>query len=299
MPYLTGRSISVRVLMNYSELYRVGRDELTSAGISEAALDARLLLEFITGHDVNTLLAHPDTPVSDEHSASYMDLIAKRGHHIPLQHLTGSCTFMGIDFAVSDKVLIPRPDSECLVEEAMRYVQDGSDILDLCTGSGCLLLTLMHYKNGCRGVGVDISSDALTVANANLKALSAAGGLNGGRAKFRCGDLYDAVSDDERFDIIISNPPYIRSDVIETLMPEVRLHDPLIALDGGPDGLIFYRRIAEGAGDHLTSEGMIALEIGSDQAEDVRAILSDAGFCDVRVCKDYAGCDRVVTGRKA
>ena len=281
--------------MNYSELYEDGTRKLSAAGISEAALDARLLLEFITGHDRNTLLAHPDTPVNDDDAKRYALMIDKRSAHIPLQHLTGECEFMGLNFIVNDKVLIPRQDSECLVEEAMRYTSDGSDILDLCTGSGCLLLSLMHYKNGCRGVGVDISADALTVARSNLSRIEGSGGLNGGSAEFICGDMYEALAGfDRKYDIIISNPPYIRSSVIPTLMPEVRDHDPLIALDGGDDGLIFYRRIAEGAPQHLARDGRIFLEIGYDQAEDVARIFSAAGFKDINIVKDYSGNDRVI-----
>ena len=283
--------------MNYSVLYESGTHVLSAAGISEAALDARLLLEFITGHDRTTLLADPETPVSDDKVREYERLIALRAEHVPLQHLTGTCDFMGIDLIVNEKVLIPRQDSECLVEEAMRYVPDGAYILDLCTGSGCLLLSLMHYRNGCRGVGVDISEDALIVARENLRKLEACGGLNGGSAIFLSGDLYDALEKDEKFDVMISNPPYIRSDVIPTLMPEVRDHDPRIALDGGEDGLVFYRRIAEHASDHLAKEGMIFLEIGYDQAEDVVHILDDAGFRDIGVVKDLSGNDRVITAR--
>ena len=283
--------------MNYSKVYENGLQKLSAAGISEAALDARLLLEFITGHDRNTLLAHPDTPVSDEDNARYDALLEKRASHVPLQQLTGSVGFMGIDFIVNDKVLIPRPDSECLVEEAMRFTHDGSDILDLCTGSGCLILSLMHYKNNCRGVGVDISGDALMIARRNAEALEASGGLNGGTVSFIEGDMFETANKDQKFDVIISNPPYIRSSDIENLMPEVRDHEPKIALDGGDDGLTFYRRIAAGAPSHLSRDGMVFCEIGYDQAEDVTAILSTAGFCDITIIRDYAGNDRVVTAK--
>ncbi len=283
--------------MNYSETYRHGTEVLSAAGISEAALDARLLLEFITGQDANTLYAHPETIVSDGDAARYEEMLTKRSRHIPLQHLTGKCGFMGIDFRVSDKVLVPRQDSESLVEEAMRYTMDGADILDLCTGSGCLLLSLMHYKNNCRGIGVDISEDALAIANSNLEMLSGQDGLNGGTVRFLAGDLYDALpGENHTFDVIISNPPYIRASDIETLAPEVRDHDPRIALDGGDDGLDFYRRIAEHAPMHLNRGGMIFLEIGCDQASDVTAILAGAGFTDLETVKDYAGNDRVVKG---
>jgi release factor glutamine methyltransferase len=181
----------------------------------------------------------------------------------------------------------------------MRFVPDGAEILDLCTGSGCLLLALMHYKNGCRGVGVDISEDALSIARENLALIENEGGLNGGSAKFLSGDLYDALpGEDQTFDFIISNPPYIRTSEIETLAPEVRDHDPRIALDGGDDGLIFYRRIAKGAAAHLNRGGMIFLEIGYDQGDEVSQILADKGFRDVEVIRDYSDNDRVVKGTK-
>lgn len=284
--------------MTYSELYRNGTKVLSRAGIPEAALDARLLLEFITGCDRTRLLTEPDMPVGDKDAEAFENVLLKRANHIPLQYLTGSCNFMGIDFAVNENVLIPRQDSECLVEEAMRYVGDGSDILDMCTGSGCLLLSLMHYKNNCRGVGVDISEEALKIANKNLRMLGENDGLNGGDAVFLQGDMYDALSEhDRKFDYIISNPPYIRSDVIDTLMPEVRDHEPHIALDGGDDGLDFYRRIISGAPAHLANYGMLFLEIGFDQAEDVSRILTKAGFRDISVIKDYSDNDRVISAR--
>ena len=282
--------------MNYSEAYRKGTDVLTGASIPEAALDARLLLEFVTGNDTNTLYAHPDTPVSDEDAAKYEELILQRARHIPLSYITGTCSFMGVDFTVNENVLIPRQDTECLVEEAMRFVSDGSGILDLCTGSGCILLALMHYKNGCNGVGVDISASAVDVARKNAAMIDEAGGLNGGSVSFVCGDLYEPLqADGKKFDVIISNPPYIKRDVIETLMPEVRDHEPREALDGGEDGLSFYRRIAEGAPEHLVNYGMVFLEIGYDQGEAVSEILKKAGFTDINVVKDYGGNDRVIT----
>lgn len=295
---MTGRSILRRIPMNYSETYENGLQQLSAAGISEAALDARLLLEFITGHDRTTLLARPETQVSDEEAARYRQIIVKRAGHIPVSQLTKSCGFMGLDFIVDENVLTPRQDSECLVEEAMRYTQDGSDILDLCTGSGCLLLSLMHYKNGCRGLGVDISEEALSVAQKNLAKISEEGGLNGGAAKFVRADMFEALSGtDRKFDIIISNPPYIRTDDIARLMPEVRDHEPRIAIDGGIDGLFFYRKIAAGSPKYLARGGRIFLEIGCDQAADVTGILAGAGFTDIETIKDYGGNDRVITAR--
>ncbi|MCR5687274.1 MAG: peptide chain release factor N(5)-glutamine methyltransferase [Lachnospiraceae bacterium] len=280
--------------MNYSSAYKTGTDRLSAAGIPEAALDSRLLLEFITGCGLTDVLAHPERELTDDEAAAYERALSRRAEHVPLSYITHTCGFMGIVFRVSADVLIPRQDSECLVEEAMRYTYDGSDILDLCTGSGCLLLSLMHYKNGCRGVGVDISEEALCLARENQRLLDEDGGLNGGSAKFICGDMFDAVPSGMRFDVIISNPPYIRTGDIEGLMPEVALHEPRIALDGGPDGLMFYRKIAARSGEYLAPGGYIFLEIGYDQAGDVRMLLRDAGFSDIEVIKDYSGNDRVI-----
>ncbi|MCR5475112.1 MAG: peptide chain release factor N(5)-glutamine methyltransferase [Lachnospiraceae bacterium] len=284
--------------MNYSGLYRNGTQILSAAGIPEAALDARLLLEFVTGSGTDAVYTHPDDPVYPDEEKKFNEMVAKRADHVPLAYLTGTCGFMGIEFKVNDSVLIPRQDSECLVEEAMIYTGDGDRILDMCTGSGCLLLSLMHYKNGCRGVGVDISEEALSVARDNARMLEEEGGLNGGSVSFLAGDMFEALKDHEgKFDIIIFNPPYIRKDVIDKLMPEVKDHEPRIALDGGPDGLDFYRGIAEAAPDHLAGGGRIFCEIGYDQAEDVAGILADAGFTDIGTVKDYAGNDRVVRAR--
>lgn len=296
----------------YRDLYEEGEALLAESGIDEAVLDARLLLEFVCGTDRNTLLAHGDREVSAEECERYRNLIERRAAHVPLQHLTGEQEFMGLSFFVNDDVLVPRQDTEILVEEAMKQLHDGMRILDLCTGSGCILLSLLHYSNGCEGVGTDLSPQALTIAVKNYERLCEK--RPDMRAKFLEGDLYEALekgraSDDgmapgeretlsagQRFDIIISNPPYIETDVIPTLMPEVRAHEPLLALDGGADGLVFYRRITERAGAYLNGGGMLFFEIGCGQAEAVSGIMEKAGFCEITVVKDFAGLDRVVYG---
>ena len=284
--------------MNYSDTIQFGTRILEAAGISEAALDARLLLEFVTGCTYAAILTYPDTDVSGEQAALYEKYIKERASHIPYSHITGICEFMGLEFFVNEHVLIPRQDSECLVEEAMRFVFDGSEILDLCTGSGCLLISLMHYKNNCHGVGVDISEDAIAVARRNAAVRKEHAQPGEGDIDFFAGDLYDAIpGQTTSFDVIISNPPYIKSDVIPTLSPEVRDHEPVIALDGGADGLDLYRRIIDGAGSYLRKEGLIFLEIGYDQAEAVTALLADAGFSGINVVKDFGGNDRVVSAR--
>ena len=209
----------------------------------------------------------------------------KRSSHIPLQHLTGIQSFMGMEFEVNGNVLIPRQDTEILVEEVMKDGAVGASILDLCTGSGCIILSLLKYVNESDGTGTDISEAALETAVANAS-------RNGISAHFIKSDLFEAVSG--KYDVITSNPPYIRSSDIEGLMPEVRDHDPLLALDGGEDGLVFYRRIINEAVDYLKPAGRIYLETGFDQGEQVKEMFMDRGIKDAEIIKDYSGLPRVV-----
>lgn len=276
--------------MKYQECYREGREALWQAEIPEAELDARLLLEHICGTNRNDLLVHGDKEVEEEKLAAYRAAIARRRERIPLQYITGQQDFMGLEFQVNRHVLIPRQDTEILVEEVMRQMQDNSRILDMCTGSGCILISLLHYSNRCQGVGADISREALDVAKANGEALLD----EEKRPTWLESNLFESV--EGRFDIIVSNPPYIPTEVINTLMPEVRLHEPMGALDGTEDGLFFYRRITREAPKYLTKEGMLYFEIGHDQAGEVSELMINTGFSDINVVKDYAGLDRVVYG---
>lgn len=273
--------------MNYRKLYETGKDRLEKAGIQEAALDARLLLEEVCRTDRNTLLVHGDRAVTEEEETRFRIFIERRSTHEPLQQITGWQEFMGLRFSVTEDVLVPRQDTETLVEEVMRYLSDGMEILDVCTGSGCILLSLLRYSNGCRGVGCDISEKALAVAGQNAKEL-------GISAQFIQSDLFESI--EGRFEYIVSNPPYIRKDMIPTLMEEVRDHEPLIALDGGEDGLDFYRKITREATEHLYSGGMLFFEIGYDQGEAVKLLMEEEGYEEVTVSQDLAGLDRVVYG---
>ena len=268
--------------MQYAKLYQIGKEQLQKAGITDAELDARLLLEFICHTDRNALYAHGDQEIEDEKMQDFLQLIEKRAAHIPLQHLTGEQNFMGLDF------LVPRQDTEILVEEIMRDLHDGIRILDMCTGSGCILLSLLHYSNDCSGVGVDVSEDALAVARQNADRLAEK------QAVFIQSDLFEKV--EGSFDLIVSNPPYIISQEIAGLMPEVREHEPHLALDGKDDGLHFYREIIKGAMPHLKRGGQLFFEIGYDQGEAVQALLAANGYTEIAVVKDYAGLDRVVYG---
>lgn len=273
--------------MEYRKLYDLGVSKLKEAGIEEAALDARLLLEEICHTDRNDLLVHGDHMVTEDQCAQYRKDVELRRKHIPLQHILGYQEFMGMRFKVTPDVLIPRQDTETLVEEVMRNLHDGMRILDVCTGSGCILLSLLRYSNDCLGTGCDLSEAALQVARENARALSL-------EAEFIQSDLFERVQG--KYEIIVSNPPYIPSKEIPALMEEVRDHDPLIALDGREDGLHFYREIIKAAGQYLYLGGMLFFEIGCTQAEDVSGYLKEAGYKEVTVCKDLAGLDRVVSG---
>lgn len=280
--------------MTYAEAYKRGKHILTEAGIPEAELEARLLLEYVCSTGRNDLLVHGDREMKDVWREAYDQLLDHRAGRQPLQYLTGSQEFMGLDFFVDEHVLIPRQDTEILVEEVLRNLHDGMEILDMCTGSGCILISLLRYSNDCAGLGVDISGGALRVAEKNAQNI-----LSGfpGKVRFLESNLFENV--EEMFDVIVSNPPYIPSGDMEGLMPEVRDFEPRIALDGGADGLGFYRKILEGSRRHLKKGGMLFFEIGFDQGEAVSKMMREAGFLEVQIEKDYAGLDRVVSGTRS
>lgn len=278
--------------MTYRECYEQGCRTLQAAGIEEATLDARLLLEAVCGTDRNDLLVHGEQPVMPQAEEKYLYWIRQRAEHIPLQQLTGEQDFMGLTFSVNEHVLIPRQDTEILVEEVLKELHDRMRILDMCTGSGCILLSLLHYSNDCEGLGVDLSAEALEVAGQNvLKVLTPE---KAEHAHFLQSDLFEKV--EGKFEIIVSNPPYIASAEVEKLMPEVRDHEPRMALDGTEDGLHFYRRIIKEAGKHLVNSGMLFFEIGYDQGQAVSELMRAGGYREVQVVQDYAGLDRVVLG---
>ena len=282
--------------LTYRELYNEGNSALSMAleEEREAQLDARLLLEHVCGTSLQTLLLDGERAVTDNEAELYRRLLKRRCSREPLAYILGKWDFMGLEFGVSSDVLIPEQDTENLVEEVMREVCDGDRILDLCTGSGCILLSLLNYSNGSTGVGTDLSEGAIAVAKENALKL----GLSE-RCDWKAGDLFEAVDPGEKFDIIVSNPPYIRSETIGELAPEVRIHEPRMALDGGNDGLYFYKRIIPEAADYLRTGGMLFLEIGYDQAEQAGALMKDAGYYEVRTIKDYGGNDRIVCGIKS
>lgn len=275
--------------MEYRALYREGMERLQQAQIAEASLDARLLLEYVCGTDRNDMLLHGNQEVAEEDAKRYLQMISERAEHVPLQYLTNQQEFMGLSFYVDKNVLIPRQDTEILVEEIMRDGHDGKRLLEIGTGSGCIVLSLLYYGNGCEGTATDISESALKVAEKNAGRL----GIN---VKLIRTDL--AADVPGVYDIIVSNPPYIVSNVIPTLMPEVRDYEPMMALDGGADGLEYYRRILEETRELLVPGGKYYFEIGYDQGDAVKTILENHGCRDVHIVKDYAGLDRVLYGTR-
>lgn len=286
--------------MTYSELFEYSVNKLNNAGISEAESDVRLLFFYLLDADRSFMFMHGRDEVAEDRSKKILDALELREKRIPLQHITGKQNFMGIEFNVSKDVLIPRFDTETLVEEAMLVCNDGDKVLDVCTGSGCILISLMKYKNNIHGVGCDISEEALEIARKNADLLcddemGLLGATDLCKPEFIKSDLFSNITEND-FDLIVSNPPYIRSEVIPTLMPEVKEHDPMLALDGGEDGLVFYRRIASDAKGYLKKGGHLMVEIGHDQGIDVSGLFSDNGYKDVKVIKDLSGNDRVVSG---
>ena len=289
--------------MTLREAYEYGQKQLQLAGIDDADLDAWYLLEFVTGISRTMYYVKMQDKILSEQEKQYREFIETRASHIPLQHITGVQEFMGLEFIVNEHVLVPRQDTEVLVESVLEVLEPGMKVLDMCTGSGCILISLMKLYGTSQaettgevtedekmlcGVGVDISDEALKVAKANGEKI-------GVKAEFIQSDLFENVRGE--YDVIVSNPPYIRTAVIEELKEEVKCHDPFIALDGKEDGLYFYRKIVEKSLEYLSDGGRLLFEIGHDQGEEVKKLMEQAGFTGVTVKKDLAGLDRVVLGK--
>ena len=275
--------------MTYREAILLGESILQKVKIVDAKNDAWLLLAMACRIDHTYYYVHMDEEMSQEQIREYQALLSKRAERIPLQYIVGEQEFMGLKFRVNSNVLIPRQDTETLVEEALKVIEPGMRVLDMCTGSGCIIISILKNTTNVDGAACDISKQALNVAKENAR-------LNGVFVDFERSDLFEHV--DEMYDVIVSNPPYIPTKVIETLQDEVRLHDPLLALDGTEDGLMFYRKITEKAREYLKTDGYLCYEIGAEQAADVSEIMKQAGLRDITVVKDLAGLDRVVMGRK-
>lgn len=274
--------------MTYQEAVKNGEKVLNLANVSDAKVDAWMLFEMACKVDRNFYYLHMDEDITAEQQKEYEIALKKRAEHIPLQYITGEQEFMGLKFKVNSNVLIPRQDTEVLVEEALKRIQPGMRVLDMCTGSGCIAVSIAKNVPHVKMHAVDISKQALNVAKDNAK-------LNEVSVEFERSDLFDNVTG--KYDVIVSNPPYIPTSEIPKLMPEVGSFEPVEALDGKEDGLYFYRRIVAECKEYLNPDGMIFFEIGYEQGADVSALLQEAGFSQVSVVKDLAHLDRVVFGK--
>lgn len=288
--------------MTYGEALKTGIQILKAANNEAPAVDAGALLCAAANCGRVFLYSHGDRVVSEEDLRKYLSTLEKRAQGYPLQYLTGMQEFMSLPFEVGPGVLIPRQETELLVETVIdfcgkkRASSEGATdcgrafrILDIGTGSGCIAVSLAHYLPGCVVTAVDKMEDALMIAEKN----AVKNGVDG-RVIFEKSDLFQNVGG-EAFDVIVSNPPYIRSDVIPGLMREVREHEPYTALDGGTDGLHFYREITCNAPAYLKKGGMLAFETGYDQARDVASLMA-SNFVDIKTFHDLSGMDRVVSG---
>lgn len=284
-------------------LVKEGEYQLSKAFCMDPKIDAQELYCYLTGLDKVSLFLKAEEEVDPETEEKYMELIRRRAERIPLQHITGVQEFMGYTFKVNPHVLIPRQDTETLVTEAAKTIQSTPreklsffeklkgrkewDVLDLCCGSGAVGISLAKICSNVKVTATDISAEAVETAEANAEDLRV-------KVRFLTGDMFEPVKG-RKFDMIVSNPPYIRTNMISILQEEVKDHEPLNALDGGRDGLDFYRTIVEKAADFLKPEGFLLVEIGHDQGEDLRKMLKDSGkYSSAVVIKDLPGRDRVV-----
>lgn len=265
---------------------------LAEKGVENARLEAEWMLCAVLGLDRVGLYVNFDKPLSEAELALFRGMVARRARREPLQYILGTQEFMGLEFDVTPAVLIPRPDTAALVEEAVKRGAEVRRVLDIGVGSGCIAVSLARLLPGAEVLGVERSPEALAVAWRNAE-------KNGVTVTLFEGSLFDPFPE-ERFDLIVSNPPYIPTGDLETLQPEVRDFEPRGALDGGVDGLDFYRLIIPAAPDYLSPSGWLLFEAGIGQAEEILALFAQAGrFGELFTAKDAAGIDRVVGGRLA
>lgn len=261
-----------------------------AAGVPDPRIDAELILCHLTGLDRMSMLMQGATELTSEQEQRFSSLLLSRTQRKPLQYLLGTQAFYGLAFQVDGRVLIPRQETETLCEWGIRHLlrlnRSDAKALDLCTGSGAIAVTLKHECPFADVTAADLSADALEVAASNAR-------LNNADVRFVQGDLWQPLHG-ECFDLILSNPPYIPTQDCETLQQEV-MQEPRMALDGGADGLDFYRRIADGALPHLAPDGLIAVEVGIGEAQDVAALFTAAGLCDVQIINDLYGVERIVS----
>ena len=293
------------------EMLTMGEKQLMDSDIADATRDCKILYCYMMDIPFSKIILEYQEVLQDRLCDKYFELIDRRSNGEPVQYIMGSQEFMGLEFIVNENVLIPRQDTETLVEDALEIINTGTlrgedmdvkrkewDILDLCTGSGAIGVSLARIANKVNVTCSDISEGAIKVAKENAQKHGVAKSV-----KFEQGDLFKPFSKHfrkQKFDMIISNPPYIKSSIIPTLQKEVCEHEPLSALDGGESGLDFYERIVSGVGSHLRKSGVLLLEIGHDQGEAVSGLLSRNGeFTSIRVLKDLANRDRIIFAKKS
>jgi len=273
---------------SYKGLLDFGKERLRQSGVEEAELDARYILEKVSGLSRAEYFLHSDDKIDNDKTEEFLRLIERRSERIPLSYVIGTRDFMGFTFKVNENVLIPEQETELLAEEVIKYCK-GKTVLDMCTGSGCIAISVSLLGEPGEVTASDISDKALEVAKENAEF------LNASTVKFIKGDLFENITGS--FDIIVSNPPYIETRVIEDLEPEVRDYIPRLALDGDEDGLKFYKNITKKAIKYLNKNARIFYEIGYNQSEAVTDILLKNGFEEIKIIKDYSGLDRIVTAK--
>jgi len=273
------------------QAWRVVRDRFRDADLDTPDLDARLLAQAAFGLDSLGLLREEQTMAPEDQLASLHAMADRRLAGEPVARILGHKEFYGLDFVLNDATLVPRPETELLVDLALDALKpvDAPLLLDLGTGSGCVAIAILAHLPQARAVAVDLSPEALQQAHANAERLGVAD-----RIDFRAGSWCAPLAASERFDVVVSNPPYVETEIIEDLAPEVAEHDPRLALDGGEDGLAAYRDIVGEIATHLKPGGLLLVEIGAEQGLQVSVLLSTAGLTGIDVKKDIAGLDRVV-----
>lgn len=287
LKYSEGRKYTVKEAREY------GLKELKE--VNNPSLDRDLLLSHVIGLSRNEMIMYQDREITTEEADRYRKLIKERKTFKPVSYILGKREFMGLDFKVTEDTLIPRADTEVLVEEAEKIIKSENrkfEIIDMCTGTGAVGISLVRRNENVNALISDVSEKALEVAKFNVKNL----GVDD-RVEIIKSDLFEDIKTYKGFDMIVSNPPYIKRSELKTLMKDVREYEPSIALDGGEDGLDFYRRIADKARKYLKNKGSLLFEIGMTQGEDVKHMLKEYGYSDISVIKDYAGKNRVVSAK--
>lgn len=283
--------------MEIREILEVGREKLKDLDGADPLKESVYILSKVLGENKIYIFTNLNKWVSKEEEEVFLGFIEDRKTGKPMSYIFNEKEFMGINFYVDERVLIPRPETEELVEFIIGFIEESYkdeniQVLDIGTGSGAIALVLGKTFKGIEVLGVDVSKEALEVARENLNRLEAS------NVSFKRSDLFENIGRGEKFSIIVSNPPYIRKDVVRNLQKDVKDFEPGLALDGGEDGLDFYRRIINRSKSYLEKEGMLLFEIGYDQGSEVKALMEEEGYKNVQIAKDLQGLDRIVSGLK-